>query len=184
VDSRAPELPAWLGEQLLGRRLVQVVGELDDAVALRVSAELMTLDATGSDPIDLHFASSGDRLESALTIVDTLDLLEAPTRAHAVGDVSGAAVAVFAACRLRTAAAHAGFQMREPRATFAGDAEAALAWSERQTRAIQRFRERLAAATGQSVDTIAQDLRRGRYLETNAALAYGLLTASEARPRP
>ncbi|HZF04034.1 MAG TPA: ATP-dependent Clp protease proteolytic subunit, partial [Patescibacteria group bacterium] len=43
--------------------------------------------------------------------------------------------------------------------------------------AVWRFQARLAKATGRPAEDIADDMRRGRYLDARAALAYGLIDA-------
>jgi ATP-dependent Clp protease protease subunit len=165
-----------LMEHLLDRRVVVLVGALDDAAALRVCAELMTLDASGSEPVELHMASNGERLDSALMVLDTLDLMQATVRARALGEVGGTAVAVFAACDVRTAAPHAGFLLREPTGRFTETTHDLVAQTLQQRKMLERFRERLARATGRSDDEIADDLRRSRYLDVTEACAYGLIT--------
>jgi ATP-dependent Clp protease protease subunit len=176
VSNTGTEPQAWLADQLFNRRVVVLVGDLDDAAGLRVSAELMTLDASGSGPIDLHIASSGERLEAAFMVIDTLDLMKARINAHALGEVGGTAVAVFAACSRRMAAPHAGFSLREPTARFTGTTQALASYELQQQRMLERYRERLAGATGRSDAQIADDLRQQRYLDVREALAYGLIS--------
>ena len=48
---------SWLQERLFERRIVLCRGVLDDALAGRVAAELMTLDALGDGAIELQFDS-------------------------------------------------------------------------------------------------------------------------------
>ena len=43
--------------------------------------------------------------------------------------------------------------------------------------ALWRFQARLAKATGRPVEDIADDMRRGRYLDAREALDYGLIHA-------
>ena len=179
MDSAGSSVPVWLGDRLLERRVVMLVGPLDDAAALRVSAELMTLDATGSEPIELHMASAGDDPRAALMVVDTLDLVGAPTRAHALGEVAGTAVAVFAACSERTAAAHAGFVLREPTVRFSGSLRGIESVAVQHRLLRDRLVERLARAMGCPMEQLAADLQRGCYLDVTEARARGLLTRAE-----
>ena len=44
----------WLQEQLFERRIVLVTGRLDDAMAAKAVAALLTLDAGGNRSIELH----------------------------------------------------------------------------------------------------------------------------------
>jgi ATP-dependent Clp protease protease subunit len=42
---------------------------------------------------------------------------------------------------------------------------------------LWRFQARLAKATGRPAEDIADDMRRGRYLDARAALDYGVIDA-------
>ena len=52
-----------LRAQLFERRIVFLRGPLDDAVAGDIAAQLMTLDASGDEPVQLHVDSPGGPLE-------------------------------------------------------------------------------------------------------------------------
>lgn len=172
----------FLERELFARRVVMLSGQLDAALATRAAAELMTLDAAGPEPIQIHVACADGTLEAALSVMDTLDLLQAPTRGHALGEVGGPAVGLIAVCRRRTAALHAGFRLAEPRGQFAGPAEQLVAAAEQHLRLLDRFRARLARATGQPEAEIRDALRSGRYLTAQEALELGLIDAIAARP--
>jgi len=45
------------------------------------------------------------------------------------------------------------------------------------TELLWRFQGRLAKATGRPAEEIADDMRRGRYLDAREALEYGLIDA-------
>src|SRR5262245_49767081 len=117
VSPGAPEqrrTPDWLEGELFERRVVLVAGQLDQLLAMRLAAELMTLDASGTDPIDVYVDSPDGTLEAAFVLIDTLDLLQAPTRTHALGVVGGMALGVLAVGNHRTAAPHARCRLAEP----------------------------------------------------------------------
>ena len=59
---------SWLEERLFDRRIVLCRGILDDALAGRVSAQLMALDALGDGAIELQLDSQGASLEAAWTL--------------------------------------------------------------------------------------------------------------------
>jgi hypothetical protein len=67
-------LSNWLQEKLFERRIVLVTGRLDADLAAEAAAALMTLDAIGDEPIELHVNSPDGTLESAFVLIDTLDL--------------------------------------------------------------------------------------------------------------
>ena len=76
---RSPE--DLLRAQLFERRIVFLRGALDDALAGDVAAQLMTLDASGDDPVQLHVDSPGGPLEPAFVLIDTIGLLGVPVLA-------------------------------------------------------------------------------------------------------
>ena len=54
VGSRPEPLSEVLARRLLAQRVVLLHGPLDELCVTRVSAELMTLDADGDDPVTLR----------------------------------------------------------------------------------------------------------------------------------
>ena len=52
---------AWLQERLFERRIVLCRGVLDEALAGRVAAALMTLDALGDGAVEIQLDSEGPR---------------------------------------------------------------------------------------------------------------------------
>ena len=95
-------LGSWLQEQLFERRIVLVTGRLDDDAAARAAAALLTLDACGNRPIELHLDSPGGALGAAFVLVDTADTLRSELRVLCRGQVVGPAIAVVAVADHRT----------------------------------------------------------------------------------
>ena len=114
-------------------------------------------------------------LEAAFLLMDTLDGLRAPVRAHCRGQAGGPAVGVVAVAGHRSAARHARFRLAQPTVRLAGTPAELDAQARQHRDALVRFQARLARATGRPVDDIADDMRRGRYLDAREALAYGLI---------
>ncbi len=172
----------FLQREMFARRVVFLTGQLDATLAMQAAAQLMTLDAAGAAPIDVHVGCRDATLEAALSVIDTLDLLQAPTRGHARGEVGGPAVGLVAVCRQRTAAPHAGFHLVEPKAQFAGPSGQIVAAAEQHQRLLDRFRARLARATDQPEPEIAAAMREGRHFSAQEAVDFGLIDAIAARP--
>jgi len=174
--------PAWLQEKLFERRIVFVTGRLDDVAAARAAAEVMTLDAAGDGPIDIYLDSADGTLEAAFVLIDTVDLLRSVIRAHCRGQVGGPAIGVVAVADHRSASPHARFRLAQPAARFAGTPDQIASYSQQQRELLWGFQARLAQATGRPAEEIADDMRRGRYLDAGEALEYGLIdTISVAR---
>jgi ATP-dependent Clp protease, protease subunit len=166
---------SWRHETRFERRIVLVTGHLDELLATRVAAELMSLDAAGAEPIEVHVDSRDGVLEAALVLIDTLDGLRAAVRAHCRGEAGGPAVGVLAVAGHRSAAAHARFRLAQPTVRFAGTPEEVAARTRQHRDLLVRFQSRLARATGRPVDDVVDDMRRGRYLDAGEARDYGLI---------
>ena len=166
---------AWLQEKLFERRIVLVTGRLDNDLAAEAAAAVMTLDATGDEPIELHLDSPDGTLESAFVLIDTLDLLHATLRAHCCGQVGGPAIGVAAAADHRSASPHTRFRLFQPTAHFSGTPDEIASHSRQQQKLLWRLHARLAQLTSRPAEEIAEDMRRGRYLDAREALDYGLI---------
>jgi ATP-dependent Clp protease protease subunit len=170
-------LAAWLQEKLFERRIVLITGRLDDAVATETAAAILTLDAAGDAPIEVHLDSADGTLEAAFALIDTLDAVRATVRVHCRGQVGGPAIGVVAAAGHRTAAPHTRFRLAQPSAKFSGTPEQIAGQSQQQRDLLWRLHARLAQVTGRPAEEIADDMRSGRYLDAREALDYGLIDA-------
>jgi ATP-dependent Clp protease, protease subunit len=168
-------LSAWLQAKLFERRIVLVTGRLDADVAAEAAVALVALDDIGDAPIDLHLDSPDGTLEAAFVLIDTLDLLRATLRAHCRGQLGGPAIGVLAAADHRLAYPHTRFRLFQPTARFDGTPDQVAAHSRQQQDLLWRLYARLAQVTGRPAEEIAEDMRRGRYLDAREALAYGLI---------
>jgi ATP-dependent Clp protease, protease subunit len=177
IGDRAVSFDSYLQNQLFERRIVLAQGPLDADRATSVSAQLLTLEALAAEPIRLHLASPGGDLLAALSLVDTIGVLGVELTAVAVGEVSGAAVAPFAAAPRRLAYPHARFGLKEPEGpSFEGSATEIGSRAEDYLSRHQAFLEVLAEATGRQPEALAADLRTGRYLTAEQAIGYGLVS--------
>jgi ATP-dependent Clp protease, protease subunit len=164
-----------LDAQLLERRVVRLWGPLDDSSVARACAEMMALDATGDSAVQLYVGSSGGPLHSAMSLIDTMDLLGVPVHVTCLGRAEGAAVGVVAAGARRVAAPHAQFHLTEPEISVSGNASQLAAWAEQHRVELERFVKRLAQATGRPAEHLEADLSLGRWLSAEDALRYRLV---------
>ncbi len=161
--------------RMFDRRVVFVSGTLDETAAGQAAMELMTLDASGDDPIHLQLDSPDGSLEAALSLMDIIDLAGVPVRGTCVGLVGGPAVGVLAVCTHRMATPHGRLRLAEPAGSFAGSAADLQRWAAHHRDRWQLFCRRLATAVGRPADRVAQDLEAGRFLSADDAVEYGLI---------
>jgi ATP-dependent Clp protease protease subunit len=179
-------------ERLFDQRVVFVTGTLDHQASGQAAMELMTLDASGDDPILLRLECGEGDLDAALSLMEVIELVGVPVRVSAFGLVGGPALGVLAVGHHRAATPHTRFALVQPTANFSGPAREVEQWAEQQRERWQLFCARLAAATGRDLEAVAADFDRRRHLGATEALDYGLVDAisgpdsrgSGPRPRP
>jgi len=161
--------------RLLGQRVTFVSGPLDHAAATRAAMEIMTLDASGDDPIHLQIDSPGGELEAAVALMDVIELAGVPVRVTALGLVGGPAVGVVAVAHHRMATPHTRFRLNEPDGAFEGHARDVEHWAAHRQAEWQGLCDRVARAVGRSPASVGQDFAAGRFLGAEEAVGYGLL---------
>lgn len=166
---------AWMERQLFERRIVLLSGPLDAEMANAVGVALMTLDATGDEPVQLQIDSSDGTIDAALSLMDVVDLLGVPVRASCIGQVAGPAVGVLAVCSHRTMAPHAHLRIFEPSIEVQGNAQELRQLASMHLERWTVFCTRLAEITGQPLDRLREDASVGRYLSADEAVAYRLV---------
>jgi ATP-dependent Clp protease protease subunit len=174
--------PDQLAERLLDQRVVMLAGELETETANRAIASLALLDASGDEPVQLRLSGVRVDLETALGLVDAIDLMGAPVHVTALGTLTGAAIALLAVGDVRIAAPHALLQMAAPRPPGGVRGWDVEAWAADHTRQVQRLHERLAQASGRPVEEIAADMHAGRLLTVSEAHTYGLVDTATSPP--
>ena len=182
-----PILPSWLeptsislerelADRLLDQRVIVVGGKLDDALASHVAAELLLLDARGTDAITMHLSTAEAELEPALSLAGAMDLVASPVHIVARGTLRGPAIAVLAAAEQREAHRHTMFILSSPHFKGDGTADQLAALADQHERQVARMRALIAQATGRPEDEVAADLDPGRVLTADEAVEYGLVT--------
>ena len=179
--------PGALYQRLMERRIVLASGRLDTEAATLLSAQLLTLDAEGDQPVRLELQGLEAELPSALTVMGVLDVVRAPVTGYVAGQLTGAALGVLAACPHRLAYPNAVLALAEPKLSLGGTATEVSIQEEQVRAMLDSLYLRLAEVTGQEVDTVRQDARHGRFFTVPGAVSYGLIEGEarpESRPRP
>jgi ATP-dependent Clp protease protease subunit len=169
-------MSAWLEERLFDQRIVMLRGPLTGAAASQTAAALLTLDALGTDPVQLHLTATDGALDVAFAVVDAIDTMRAPLHAVVTSEAGGAALAILAAAGHRIAYRHARIRLVEPRAAaVAGTADEVAAAAGQYLRELEELVLRLVEVTGRPRSRVEDDLSAGRILGAEEAREYGLI---------
>jgi ATP-dependent Clp protease protease subunit len=166
-----------LALRLLHQRIVVVGGEIDDAVANRVCAQLVLLSA--EDPtsdVALYINSPGGPATAGLAVYDTMRLLpgDVATVGFGVAADTGQLLLSAGSKGKRYALPHTRVRMhRSPGITgTAPDAAAAAEHAGYTTRVVH---ELLARHTGHTLEEVAADADRDSWFTATETLEYGMV---------
>lgn len=85
-------------DPLIASRRVLVTENINERTAKEVAARLLYMDALDhSRPIDLYLSTQGGWVDSAFTIIDTMQLIEAPVNTWAIGGCYSSGSLILAA---------------------------------------------------------------------------------------
>jgi ATP-dependent Clp protease protease subunit len=167
-----------LAERLLKARTVVISGEITQALAASVTAQLLALAAESDEPITFYVHSQGGHVESGDTIHDMVRFIGAPVTMIGSGWVASAGALIYVSVprERRLCLPNTRFLLHQP----AGGAGGSASDIEIEAKEILRTRDRLnrlfAAATGQPLERIEEDTHRNFWLDAEAAMRYGLVS--------
>ena len=188
--SRTLDLPLHsdpVVERLFAERIVYLAGEVDDAAAHRVTAQLLLLAA--DDPardITLYVNSPGGSVTAGMAIYDTMQLVAPDVATWAVGFAAsmGQFLLTAGAPGKRHALPHARILMHQPSAQLGGTASDVTIRAGVFSAFKREIAELTAQHSGQPVETVTADADRDRWFTAEEAKAYGLVDHVAGRTGP
>lgn len=164
--------------RLLKERIVFLTGQIYDAVASLVCAQLLFLESEnpGKD-IALYINSPGGVVTSGLAIYDTMQYIRCPVSTLCIGQAASMGSLLLAAgtAGKRFALPNARIMIHQPSGGVQGQATDI----EIQAREILALRSRLNQIyikhTGQPLEKIEQAVERDKFMSPNEAREFGLI---------
>jgi len=164
--------------RLLKDRIVFVDGEINDATADLVVAQLLFLESENPDKdINMYINSPGGSVTAGLAIYDTMQYVHCPIQTICLGQAASMAAILLAGGTKgkRIALPSSRVMIHQPRGGVGGQESDIAIQAKEIIRLKQLSIEYLAKATGQSEKTIAKDMERDFYMSAKDALEYGVI---------
>jgi len=164
--------------RLLKDRLVFVVGGIDDQVANLVVAQLLFLESENPDKdIHLYINSPGGIVTAGLSIYDTMQYIKPDVSTTCVGQAAsmGALLLAGGAKGKRYCLPHSRIMIHQPSGGFQGQASDIDIHAREVLKLKEKLNAIMAKHTGQTVEQIAKDSDRDRFMDGTDAVAYGLV---------
>jgi ATP-dependent Clp protease protease subunit len=172
--------------RLLKDRVVFIVGGIEDQVANLVVAQLLFLESENPDKdIHLYINSPGGVVTAGLSIYDTMQFIKPDVSTICVGQAAsmGALLLAGGAKGKRYCLPHSRIMIHQPSGGFQGQASDIDIHAREVLKLKEQLNSILAKHTGQSVERIAEDSDRDRFLGGAQAVEYGLIdTVLDKRP--
>jgi ATP-dependent Clp protease protease subunit len=164
--------------RLLEDRIIFLSGEIDDAVANTVVAQLIYLEAKDpSKDISLYINSPGGSVSAGLAIYDTMNYVKCDVSTICIGMAAsmGAFLLSSGAKGKRYALPNSEIMIHQPLGGAQGQASDIKIAAEHILKTKHKLNSILAENSGKPLEQVEKDTDRDNYLSANEALEYGLI---------
>ncbi len=164
--------------RLLEDRIIFLSGEIDDATANTVVAQLIYLEAKDpSKDISLYINSPGGSVSAGLAIYDTMNYVKCDVSTICIGMAAsmGAFLLSSGAKGKRYALPNSEIMIHQPLGGAQGQASDIKIAAEHILKTKEKLNRILAENSGKPVETIERDTDRDNFLSAQEALDYGLI---------
>lgn len=167
-----------IGDLLLENRIIFLDGPIHDASANLIVMKLLFLQSENKHQ-DIHFYinSPGGSVSATLAIYDTMQFLDCDVATYCIGlAASGGAVLMAGGTKgKRHCLPHSKMMIHQPYGQVGGQVSDIEIQAQEILATRETLNEILASHTGQSIETIAHDTERDRYLTAEQSKEYGLV---------
>ena len=164
--------------RLLRERIIFLVGPVHDHSANLIVAQLLFLESENPEKdISLYINSPGGSVYAGMAIFDTMQFVQPEVATLCTGMAASMGAFLLAAGKKdkRFALPNSRIMIHQP----SGGAQGQASDIQIQAQEILSLRERLnrilAEKTGQSIEKIALDTERDRFMNADEAVTYGLI---------
>ena len=164
--------------RLLKDRIVFLGGEINDAVANTVVAQLLFLEMEDPDAeISLYINSPGGSVTAGMAIYDTMQYVKCPVRTVCIGMAAsmGAFLLMSGEKGKRLALPNAEVMIHQPLGGAQGQATDVQIRAEWLLRTKQKMLKMMAEMTGQPLDKLSADCERDYFMTAEEALDYHII---------
>lgn len=164
--------------RLLEDRIIFLSGEIDDAVANTVVAQLIYLEAKDpSKDISLYINSPGGSVSAGLAIYDTMNYVKCDVSTICIGMAASMGAFLLSSGQKgkRYALPNSEIMIHQPLGGAQGQASDIKIAAEHILKTRQKLNSILAQNSGKSLAEIERDTDRDNYLSAQEAQSYGLI---------
>ncbi len=164
--------------RLLEDRIIFLSGEIDDAVANTVVAQLIYLEAKDpSKDISLYINSPGGSVSAGLAIYDTMNYIKCDVSTICIGMAASMGAFLLSSGQKgkRYALPNSEIMIHQPLGGAQGQASDIKIAAEHILKTKHKLNSILAQNSGKPLEQVERDTDRDNYLSAQEAMDYGLI---------
>jgi len=164
--------------RLLKDRIVMLNGQVTDAQASLVTAQLLFLESDDPDKdISLYINSPGGSITAGMAIFDTMNYIKSDVSTICISMAAsmGAFLLAAGAKGKRYVLPNSEVMIHQPLGGAQGQASDVKIRAERLLKTRERLNELLSDLTGQELEKIEKDTERDNFMTAEEAVNYGLV---------
>lgn len=163
--------------RLLKDRIIILSGEIDDNLSNNIVAQLLYLDSINNDDISLYINSPGGSITAGMAIYDTMNFIKSDVSTICIGMAAsmGAFLLSSGCSGKRFCLPNSEVMIHQPLGGAQGQATEIKIAAERILKLKNKLNMILSHNTGRDISVIERDTERDFFMDSNEALAYGLI---------
>lgn len=164
--------------RLLEDRIIFITGEINDAVANTVIAQMLYLESKSTkNPINLYINSPGGVSQAGLAILDTMNFVKCPVSTICLGLCASAAALLLAGGQKgkRFALPNSKIMIHQPWGAVQGQITEIEIYYKEGLKDRQKYAKLLSQFCNQDQQKVNSDIERDNYMSSREALDYGII---------
>ncbi len=164
-------------EKLLKTRSIIISGEITQAMAETVTAQLLILQEAGNESIKLYINSQGGHVEAGDTIHDMIQFIEPRVIVIGTGWVASAGITIYLAAdkKDRYSLPNTRYMIHQPMGGVSGPETDIRIAAEEIIKTRSRINKLISVGTGQPLEKVEKDTQRNFWLDAQEAKEYGIV---------
>jgi ATP-dependent Clp protease protease subunit len=164
-------------EKLLKTRSITIFGEITQALAEKVTAQLLILQESGDEPIKLFINSQGGHVEAGDTIHDIIQFVKPRVIVIGTGWVASAGITIYLAAdkQDRYSLPNTRYMIHQPLGGVQGQATDIQIEADEIVKTRSRINKLISDGTGQPLAKVEKDAQRNYWLDAQEAKSYGIV---------
>lgn len=163
---------------MLENRIIMLDGEINDNMASIIVAELLYLESKDPDAdVYIYINSPGGSVTAGLSIIDTMNMIKPDVVTIGMGMSAsmGSMILSQGAKGKRFITVNGEVMIHQPMGGAQGQATDILISAAHIAKTRERLTKMLADACSKDYDEVFQDMERDRWLDSEEAVAYGIV---------